>query len=182
MQWKNNEWRHCHPPIEPGRVAQVESALGVSFPDDYKECVERCHGGSPLRDAFSFEDPVIGWMESGVGVLLSFTKDDENNYIVKTYKLLSPFLPQGAIPVVDDGGGDFVCLDYSHGWPPSVGYWHHGDRSLVPLAASFSEFLDMLHEGAPFTPEMLAELDSIKERLDKQWASKAKDPSRDLEE
>src|SRR5215470_10909516 len=97
-------WEDCDPPIALERIAQVERELSVEFPGDYKECVQRCSGGCPVKPDFAFDDPDIGWMVGCVGVLLSFRQDDEDNYIVKTYELLAPFLPQGAIPISDDGG------------------------------------------------------------------------------
>jgi hypothetical protein len=91
-------------------------------------------------------------MESSLAVLLSFSDDDVEN-IVETHRRLLPFLPQGVIPIADDGGGDFVCLQYAGQAQPSVVYWHHGDRSVVPLSESFSGFLDMLYaESAEFLP------------------------------
>jgi hypothetical protein len=145
MQWKNNVWRNCDPSIQMARIAQVERELGVTFPEDYKDCVQRCSGGSPAKDEFAFDDPDVGFMGGCVGILLSLAPDHDDS-IVETYKLLAPFLPVGAIPISDDGGGDFVCLDYSKGGSPTIGYWHHGFPSLVPLAPTFSDFLDMLYD------------------------------------
>ena len=71
--------RDCDPPITVGRIAQVERELGVAFPDDYKECVQRCSGGCPVKPAFAFDDPVVGFMESCVGVLLSFAPDHDDS-------------------------------------------------------------------------------------------------------
>jgi hypothetical protein len=125
----------------------------VVFPDDYKECARLCHGGRPKRNAFTFEDPEIGRMESCVGVLLSFSEDDPES-IFATHERMHSFLPRGAVPIADDGGGDFICLDYSHGTPASIGYWHHGADSLVRLAPSFTAFLGMLYDDSPeFQPQ-----------------------------
>ncbi len=88
-------------------------------------------------------------MEGCLGVLLSFSEDDPEN-ILRTHERLSPYLPSGAIPVADDGGGDFVCLDYSGGGSPRIGYWHHGDRSLVPLASSFGACIGSLKPVSDF--------------------------------
>jgi hypothetical protein len=91
-------------------------------------------------------------MESCIGILLSYSSDDPEN-IFTAYESLKPSLPAGAIPVADDGGGDFVCLDYSRGSPPTIGYWHHGESSLVTLAASFTDFINMLYGESPeFSP------------------------------
>jgi cell wall assembly regulator SMI1 len=158
MEWKNMIWEDCDPPIPLARVAQVERELGVAFPNDYRECVQHCSGGCPVRGLFAFDDPDIGLTGSCVGILLSFVPNHDEG-IVKTYKLLAPFLPQGAIPISDDGGGDFVCLDYSKGGAPTIGYWHHGETRLVPLAKTFSDFLNMLHHESesPFwNPNLLS--------------------------
>ena len=126
----------------------MEQALGVTFPEDYRACVKRCHGGRPRDNNFSFVDPAIGRMESCLGVLLSFSDDDAEN-IVETHRRLQPFLPEGVIPIADDGGDDFVCFQHGGQDRPSVVYWHHGDRSVVPLSESFSSFLDMLYAESP---------------------------------
>ncbi|HPS80001.1 MAG TPA: SMI1/KNR4 family protein [Thermoanaerobaculaceae bacterium] len=128
--------------------ATAERVFCVRLPDDYRECARLCHGGQPTENAFAFDDPEIGRMESCLGVLLSFSQDDPEN-IFEAYESLRASLPGGAIPIADDGGGDFVCLDYGHGSPPSIGYWHHGENSLVPLASSFSGFLSMLYGESP---------------------------------
>jgi len=149
MQWKKTEWRGCHPPIDSGRLDQAEHILGVVLPRDYKECAQCCHGGRPSKNVFAFDDPEIGRMESCIGTLLSFAEDDNEN-VIRTHTRLAAFLPEGAVPVADDGGGDFVCLDYSGGPSPTIGYWHHGESKLIPLASSFSEFLDMLYEESSY--------------------------------
>jgi hypothetical protein len=149
---EKNEWDGCHPPVEEIRIDQVQAELGVVFSDDYKECVTCCHGGRPANNAFALYDPDIGRMESCIGTLLTFAEADNEN-IIQTQKRLGAFLPKGAIPVADDGGGDFACLDYSSGESPTIGYWNHGEVRLIPLAQSFSEFLDMLYgETSEFLP------------------------------
>jgi hypothetical protein len=57
-------------------------------------------------------------------------------------------LPEGLVPFADDGGGDYMCLDYRNKpEAPGVVYWAHErgkHDSVFPLANSFSEFLDIL--------------------------------------
>jgi hypothetical protein len=92
-------------------------------------------------------------MESCVGVLLSFAADDPES-IFAVYESMRSFLPLGAVPIADDGGGDFVCLDYSSGTTPTIGYWHHGEDSLVSVAPNFTAFLEMLYGESPeFQPQ-----------------------------
>jgi len=145
MLWWGIEWQDCNPPVEESVIGQIEKALNVSLPPDYKECIRFCHGGRPTKKVFSFFDPDIGAMESCIGVLLSLSEDDDES-VLETYARLSKYLPDNAVPIADDGGGDFVCLDFSAGERPTVGYWPHGEQKLIPLANTFSEFLDLLHE------------------------------------
>jgi hypothetical protein len=144
--WRGKEWEGCHAPLDPGRLEAVERALGVSFPDDYRECIRACHGGHPRENVFWFDDPVIGRMGSCLGVLLSFTEGDSEN-ILETYNALRPHLPAHTIPFADDGGGDFMCFSYQAGESdPTVVYWPHGEAGVIPLADTFSEFIDMLKD------------------------------------
>jgi|SRR3990170_2098806 len=152
MSWQDIAWEDCRGELGDPEVRKVEQALGVSFPEDYRACVKKCHGGRPRDNNFSFVDPALGRMESSLAILLSFSDDDVEN-IVETHRRLLPFLPHGVIPFADDGGGDFVCFQYAGQSQPSVVYWHHGERSVVPLSESFSGFLGMLYaESAEFLP------------------------------
>jgi hypothetical protein len=143
-----NEWDGCHPPVEDSVFEEAQRRCGVVFPDDYKEVARLCHGGRPRKNAFAFDDPEVGRMESCVGILLSFSEDDPES-IVAAYERMRSLLPAGAIPIADDGGGDFVCLDYSRRTLPTIGYWHHGAGSLVSLAPNFRAFLEMLYGESP---------------------------------
>lgn len=146
LTWRSKEWEGCHPPLDTDRVEAVQRALGVELPPDYRECIRLCHGGRPRQNAFWFDDPVVGRMGSCLGVLLSFTEEDNEN-IVETYRSLRPHLPIRTVPFADDGGGDFMCFRYSEGIAyPTVVYWPHGEADVITLADSFSEFIDMLND------------------------------------
>lgn len=143
MDWRKLQWSNCRSVLGEEEIRRVEEALGVRFPEDYRDCVRHCHGGRPQPNEFLFEDPDIGTMGSDLGILLSFDPDDIEN-IVDTYRRLSPFLPPSIIPFADDGGGDFMCFDFRSPGPPSVVYWHHGEEDVVHLSESFSSFLALL--------------------------------------
>ncbi len=152
MEWMSHEWVDCDPPASEALLKAAELIVGDVLPGDYKECARLCHGGHPTNNTFAFNDPEVGRMEGCVGVLLSLSTDNNEGFFA-VHQRLSPFLPPRAIPIADDGGGDFVCLDYSQGAPPSIGYWHHGADTLVYLAPSFTAFLQMLYDKSPeFTP------------------------------
>jgi hypothetical protein len=144
VNWLNNDWDGCHLPAEDSAFAEAELLCGVTFPADYKECARVCHGGRPRNNAFVFTDPDIGRMESCVGVLLSYSAEDTESFFA-TFERLRPFLPPGAVPIADDGGGDFICLAYGEATTPTIGYWSHGAPSLVRLAPNFTAFLQSLY-------------------------------------
>lgn len=147
MDWNQGEWDGCGGPLDDAVVKRAEALFGVTLPEDYKSCIRVCHGGRPRSNGFAFHDPDIGRMESCVGLLLSFSPTDSES-IFSTFDRLKPFLPVGAIPIADDGGGDFVCLDYGQGTVPTIGYWHHGSEALVPLARTFTAFIASLYRDS----------------------------------
>jgi SMI1-KNR4 cell-wall len=149
MRWQDLTWGRCDPPIGDDRVDEVERILRVRFPADFRDCVKQCHGGRPTKQDFRFRD-AKGEMGSCLGVLLSFAPNKAEN-ILDIYRMLAEQLPAGLIPFAEDGGGDFMCFDYSNkdgADTPRVVYWHHEGlpgNDVSPLSPSFSTFLDMLH-------------------------------------
>jgi hypothetical protein len=140
-------WFNCDTPINDSRITEIETALLIRFPRDYREIVRQFHGGTPSKKAFT----VIyrkGKMTSCLAVLLSFTPDRSEN-ILRTNALLRDQLAPGLICIGEDGGGDFICFDYGANnvdkdGLPAVVYWHHETDEISFLNASFTGFLEML--------------------------------------
>lgn len=139
--------------FEPGErlssdeLANAQMQLGVFLPADYSSVVLKHDGGSN-PDECSFDYVVDGRKRVGnFGMLLSLRKTSSEN-VFETIENLGEQLPQGVIPVVDTGSGDFVCFDYRAG-TPSVVYFAHerpSDKAIIPLTASFAEFVERLRE------------------------------------
>jgi cell wall assembly regulator SMI1 len=148
-------WELCEPPVDDQVIDNLEHTLGIKFPPDFRQVIHRCHGGVPVeRSAFDYEDPSIGKTGSGIGALMTLYPDDTGS-ILTTLRLLAidEQLPDKVIPFADDGGGDMMCLDYREDPDhPKVVYWSHEeekDKSIIPLADSFTEFLAMLEPPEP---------------------------------
>jgi cell wall assembly regulator SMI1 len=148
-------WKHCEPPVEDAILNDLEHKLGVKFPQDFRDVMKICHGGTPVeRSDFVYVDPDLGPVGVSLGALLNLHNDDVEG-ILKTMELLSldDQLPEGIIPFADDGGGDMMCLDYREDpGHPKVVYWAHEREkhdSIIPLADSFTEFLSMLEPPEP---------------------------------
>jgi hypothetical protein len=147
MDWRLLKWEGCKPPLLEERLEAVERELGVRFPDDYRQCVAQCQGGRPEPGAFEVNLRDGTTLTSCVGVLLSMEPDDPENVIEMTH---TEGLPQGVVPISDDGGGDYVALRFrSKSLPPKVVYWFAEAQEVIELAPSFSQFLDLLRPSEP---------------------------------
>jgi cell wall assembly regulator SMI1 len=156
MKVDDIQWEGSGPPVSEEHVVEVEKALGVRFPDDYRRLIPQCHGASPTP---------VDYIESrgtGPHQMLSFDPADEY-YIVDTVAGLAidNQLPDKVIPFAEDAGGDMMCFDFREDPAnPKVIYWAHDSGEPDPfyfLASSFTEFIEMLVED-PYA-EMFAPSD-----------------------
>jgi hypothetical protein len=146
------EWQGAGPePLPESMIRGAELLCGVSFPADYRECVRVNHGGHPEPRDFVVRSLTTSW-GSCLAVLLSLNwRRPSNVWAVLSALAADSQLPDGLFPFAEDGGGDLLCLDFrSEPSSPSVIYWSHevgGEEGIVPIAASFSALLAMLHEA-----------------------------------
>jgi hypothetical protein len=113
------------------------------LPADYRACVRENHGGAPEPAGFVFVSPDGQEVASQVSLLLTLDSREDENVLSTTRDLKAEGrLPEGLVPIIDDGGGNYVCLDYGKGTPGIV---HLSIASQVThLAESFTEFLQKL--------------------------------------
>jgi hypothetical protein len=149
MAMMKTRWRECGDPIDDAVISRVESALGHRFPEDYRQMIGSHHGGLPSPSDFFYDDPDYGEAEGTAGEVLSYD-DHEPGNILRVNDDLKSQLPPDVVAITHDGGGNFVAFDYrTSSADPTVVYWLHEkpiDRSVVPLANTWTEFLDQLHE------------------------------------
>lgn len=148
-------WRFTTDPLSEKVIRTAERTLGVEFPADYRECVRINHGGAPESAAFSVEAGPKGRETRNVGLLLTLDTRESENVVQASAELSGEGgLPALVIPIINDGDGRFVCLDYRHDperKSPAIGFWSPEtvvDDGLIPLATDFSAFLSMLHREA----------------------------------
>ena len=142
------EWQNTREPLPERILRGAELLLGVEFPWDYRECVRLNHRGHPDPNTFRVEGITTAW-GSCVGELLSpDPRAPENVWATIAHLYVDGPLPDGLVPVTDDGGGDLVCLDYRGGpESPRVVYWSHevgGVEGITPIADTFTAFLSLL--------------------------------------
>ena len=129
------------------QIEGAEALLGVRFPDSYRALLlefNGAYGGA--------EFPLLDRERGGsIGVWLSLLPWDTES----VWSTLSAWgehgLPHQLIPFGEDGGGNYVCLDYRHSDVPPVVFWHHeleAEEGIFPVAATFEDFLGILRAGA----------------------------------
>ncbi len=143
------EWQNAPAASLPEAMLRgAELLFGVTFPADYRECVRVNHGGHPTPRNFTVRGVEDTW-GSSLAVLLSLDwRLSENVWSVLAGLGVDCQLPERLFPFAEDGGGDFLCLDFRRGAvTPPVVYWSHevgGEAGVVVVAGSFTELLSLL--------------------------------------
>lgn len=138
------------PPLPEHVLSGAELLLGVHFPADYRDCVRHNHGAQPTLGEFEAGAPGDRW-EGSLGELLTLDpRAPHNVFAVLAGLAVDEQLPGFVVPIADDGGGNFLCLDYradNSRTHPTVAFWFHevgGADGIVYVAAHFAAFLAML--------------------------------------
>lgn len=140
-------WRWTSEPLSERVIRNAERALGFDFPADYRACARDNHGGAPEPADFLMDLGPGRRLAGSVGLLLSLDpRQDEN--VLATVQLLTAEsrLPPGLIPIIDDGSGRFVCLDYradASKKAPTIAYFST-DHEVILVADDFTAFLGLL--------------------------------------
>ncbi len=147
MPLRELDWHNEPEPVEESAIDQLETLLGVTFPADYREFTSRYSGGRPKQTDFEIADPRKSTV--AIGAFLKPVPDPDADYSVMQVRDWLEDLPREVVPIVEGAGGDYVCLDYRSAGGPEIVYWHHeraGVDEFTRVAATFSEFLNLLHE------------------------------------
>lgn len=138
-------WSGQREPLDEAALEAIEAFFGVALPDGYRECLRKYHGASPEVSDFDVEPSDGEPFQSCVGVLLTADPEDPEN-IVAAHDGMGNSADRKLIPIIDDGGGDFVCLDYRDVNVPRVSYFRSEVAEVEELAESFEAFCAMLRE------------------------------------
>jgi cell wall assembly regulator SMI1 len=148
LDYEALRWDNLREPLAESTVTEAERALGIRFPDDYRRCLIQFHGASPAVSDFVVVTQDGRRFNSCVGVLLTADPRDAEN-ILAMHSGMGPYKDGPVIPIIDDGGGDFVCLDYRGKGAreaPRIVYFEHELGELHGLAATFADFCSSLFE------------------------------------
>ena len=127
--------------VEQLAIDELESERGIILPDTLKslllDCGECAWGGEiDGEEVLCYAHVVTGGGSENVEL--------SGGWDLKSMKQ-GCATPDTLVPLFGDGGGNFICLDYSEVKenPPLCFYDHDYDK-IIPGAASFDAFIDSL--------------------------------------
>lgn len=132
--------------VTDNHIRGAEALLGIEFPDLYRSVIRRFSGS--FGDAeFRVDRPLDGLDVCGVGLILSLLPHSRNSI----YTVMSAWEEHGLsprlVPIGEDGGGNYLCLDYRESDVPSVAFYFHelwGDDGIMKVCNSFDELLERI--------------------------------------
>jgi cell wall assembly regulator SMI1 len=175
----HKSWR---PPAKDGAIEKLQGKLGKSLPADFAESL-RVHDGqkADAEDGlFPFADEVLGAMPAfRLLPLAEISREwtmmkklhDRGEFDGRQTKpgrgVRRDWWATGWIPIADDGGGDYFCVDLAPGKGRTAGqvivFLHDMDeRPLV--AKSYAAWLERLAKGLAAGKYILDEGEGVVER------------------
>jgi hypothetical protein len=131
-------------PASDAEVRAAERALRVRLPADFLAVAQARPGARPQPSRILLP----GGFGTAVEGLLHFADDGPGlSNILSCQWLLRDVLDKGVIPFALDIGHDVFCFNYRKDYDrPTVMFWGQG-FGAIPLAPSFTAFLELLHDG-----------------------------------
>jgi hypothetical protein len=133
-------------PVDPRDLEQLEQQWGIKLPEQYKQIASTYQGMAPEPGIFK-----VGRGDDVFCVLLTIPVVEEREYysVSKSYEALRPHIPEGLYPFGLTSGGEHICFDYRDSPPQPRVVLLTVEMNALPVASSFQEFLEGLHEVEP---------------------------------
>lgn len=146
-------------PITLLQIEEVEKYVGLDFPSEYKEHLQKYNGGQCSPNVFKYNESGK-WIESCVDWFLAIYEGDYDNLIeyIKIYKLVDKRLPSHMLPIAHDPGGNLICISCGTKDKGHVYFWDHENEvnymvssdedysNLFFIAKGLNEFINGLKE------------------------------------
>ncbi len=140
------------PPIDAADLKHFEIIVGADLPHDYNAFLLKYNGGKPVPDAIS-----VGGHDESIQVFYGLRRPIESSRLDWNLKILSNRIEQlggGYLPIACDSfGNDFLISlrDIDKGAVylcdlQSVFADYDAVPKIYPIAPSFGQFLNCLHE------------------------------------
>lgn len=131
---KDITWKYVKPLVDAGSIAEYESLVGTTLPEDLKNTIRTNNGGRPSLKYYDLASEKDKEFKS----LLSFNRGDIEN-VFAFYPLDSA--NKKLVPFASDSAGN--CFVVKNG---AIHLWLHELDRTIFVADSFSAFLEMLHD------------------------------------
>ena len=152
--WDDSQYSKKHyigRPVGDNDIAEAERILGYRLPEAYRNLIKEHNGGMLKLSAITIDD--IDYYAEG---LYGIDPNVENSVLSKKFGnrfwIEEWGYPEIGIAIADtpSAGHDMFFLDYRRcgylGEPSVVLINQEFDYSITPIADSFEELLDMLHD------------------------------------
>ena len=141
ITWNHYTWPQDLP-LDMAKLRAVEKAWGITFPQDYVDCVRDNQGKTPEPASFEFGDG----FETSLNDLYHFEPSPSGSNIVENQKRMQMGdVPERIFVFAGDPAGNRICFDYrqSNSAPKVVilDYEVDPEHALVPVADSFTELI-----------------------------------------
>jgi hypothetical protein len=141
--------------VEPTNQHAIElfqRFIGKKLPKDYVKFLVDYNGGSPVPDAFDFEDGSGG---SSVRYFHGLRKNADDDDLLRNMDVYKDRMPTDFLPIASDFGGNKIVMAISGQYYGRVFFWDHenevdegsvaGMQNMSLVAKNFSAFLSGLH-------------------------------------
>jgi SMI1 / KNR4 family (SUKH-1) len=102
-------------------IARFEKNKRIKFPQSYRDFLVATNGGIPDTKYYPIEGMQFN-PTGGIQLFFGLDKKIQQYSLEETYDLYVGGFPHGIVPIADDGGGNYVCLDLRNS-ADRVAYW-----------------------------------------------------------
>jgi hypothetical protein len=124
-------------------IERLETTWGVELPEEYRLIAPLYHGMTPEPNVFD-----IGDGANVLSTLLTLTtgKHEKAYSIATAFEIMQPHVPRGVFSFGMTPGGEYLCFDYRDAPRQPRIVLVTVEMEIYPVANSFREFLEGLHE------------------------------------
>lgn len=154
VEWE--EYRPGLPEVTDADLDQLEAERGVKLPASYRATVKEHRGDIPVPHVIDFagQDAPVNALYF---VRKGFSGDGRSYNAWTQIDFLDDMLPEDLakkfVPFTSDSGQIMFAFDYRRGETPGVvvidkerDLEEDADEAIIPVADSFEDFLDKLHD------------------------------------
>lgn len=142
-------WYSCERAAALETISKAEKEMNIQLPRLYKDLMQICDAGSPLKTDFEYYD--VFYKRKIFDALGYFLGVEHGTYnIVDTFKSPPEFFSSNIVAFAETGGGDYICFDYRMNREtlnPPIVFWNHEADSgsdISFIAKDLEEFMKML--------------------------------------